>query len=157
MNKIAPRKFRVGHVVKRIDSNAEGEAQATFVGTVVSIETNEFAKPHHRVEVRWANGSKSYRPEDGLVQADKSELYVMTPDDVIAAKTTLGAAWGLGRPLHNSELARALRMQGRDPGATVEAWLKPGGNAITGPVQVAIKMMLSGALPPDPMEIIVRR
>lgn len=79
----------------------------------------------------------------------------MSPDKIEAAKASLGRAWGLSRPLHNSELARALRLGGRDPGATIQDWIKQK-TAISGPCTVAIEMMLAGALPPDPMETILR-
>jgi hypothetical protein len=55
--------------------------------------------------------------------------------------------WGLDRPLHASELARALRLEGRDVGATVLRWER-GERAVSGPVSVAIEMMLAGAKPP---------
>jgi hypothetical protein len=70
----------------------------------------------------------------------------MTGHDIRAARGTLGELWGLGRPLYASELARALRLRGRDPGATVLAW--EAGTPISGPVSVAIEMMLAGARPP---------
>jgi hypothetical protein len=62
--------------------------------------------------------------------------------------------WGLGRPLHRSELGRALRLDARDPGESVAIWERRGP---TGPVAVAISMMLAGAMPPDPVSEIVRR
>jgi hypothetical protein len=51
--------------------------------------------------------------------------------------------WGLGRPLHAAELARALRLQGRDPGRSVLDW-EAGKTPISGPVSVAIDAMLAG-------------
>ncbi|MCF1502885.1 hypothetical protein [Afifella sp. H1R] len=78
----------------------------------------------------------------------------MTGDDLRTARATLGAAWGLDRPLHMSELGRALRLQGRDPGETIRDWERRGGP--TGPASVAIEMMLGGALPPDPLDTILR-
>ena len=69
----------------------------------------------------------------------------MTGKEVRAARATLGRMWGLNRPLFASELARALRLKGRDPGATVLAW--ESGSPISGPVSVAIEMMLAGAKP----------
>lgn len=70
----------------------------------------------------------------------------MTGRDIRAARSKLGKLWGLDRPLHASELARALRLKGRDPGATVLAW--EAGTPVSGPVSVAIEMMLSGTKPP---------
>lgn len=142
---IPPRRFQVGNTVKCENG----------IGTVVAIYT-EVSKPHHRVDVRWARGSKSYREEDGLEKADKSELHVMEPKELAAALEKLGPMWGLDRPLQNSEMARALRLGGRDPGRSVQDWLT-GSTNITGPVQVAISMMLAGSMPPDPMDTIVRK
>jgi hypothetical protein len=76
----------------------------------------------------------------------------MTGKDIRKARATLGKLWGLDRPLYASELARALRLQGRDPGATVLAW--ESGTPISGPVSVAIEMMLGGAKPPTLREAI---
>lgn len=70
----------------------------------------------------------------------------MTGREIRNARAKLGKLWGLNRPLHASELARALRLQGRDPGATVLAW--EAGTPVSGPVSVAIEMMLAGAKPP---------
>lgn len=74
----------------------------------------------------------------------------MTGAQIRKARATLGKLWGLDRPLHASELARALRLQGRDPGATVLSW--EGGTPVSGPVSVAIEMMLAGAEPPTLQE-----
>jgi hypothetical protein len=71
----------------------------------------------------------------------------MTGEEIRAARAILGEQWGLARPLYASELARALRLKGRDPGATVLAW--EAGTPISGPVSVAIEMMLAGAKPPE--------
>lgn len=79
---------------------------------------------------------------------------MMTGDEIESSKSTLGTAWGLGRPLHNAELARALRLGGRDPGRSVQDYIT-GKTSISGPVSVAIEMMLAGAMPPDPLELIV--
>lgn len=75
--------------------------------------------------------------------------------DLRAARRQLGMQWGLGRPLHYAEIGRALRLDGADPGATVRDWERRGHH--TGPVGVALEMMLSGALPPDPLDTIIRR
>lgn len=78
----------------------------------------------------------------------------MTGDELYAARETLGRMWGLARPLHYSEVGRALRLGGRDPGETVEKWAT--GDGPTGPASVAIAMMLAGAPPPDPLDDILR-
>ena len=72
----------------------------------------------------------------------------MTGAEIHAARGRLGHLWGLGRPLHASELGRALRLSGRDPGASVRDYER-GKTAISGPVSVAIEMMLASTLPPD--------
>lgn len=72
----------------------------------------------------------------------------MTPDELTAARRTLGELWGYGRPLHASELGRALRLGGRDPGESIRDYER-GKTTISGPISVAIEMMLKGALPPD--------
>lgn len=68
----------------------------------------------------------------------------MTGRDVRNARGRLGELWGLGRPLHAAELGRLLRLQGRDPGATVLTWEREGPS---GPAAVAIEAMLSGWRP----------
>lgn len=79
----------------------------------------------------------------------------MTGDELKRARATLGQMWGLGRALHGSELGRALRLSGRDPGATVYDWERR--DKISGPVSVAVEMMLKGALPPDGVNAIRKR
>ena len=70
----------------------------------------------------------------------------MTPDEMRTARATIGTMWGLNRPLRMSELGRALRLDGRDPGATVRDWER-GHSGISGPVSVAIEAMLAGYNP----------
>lgn len=83
----------------------------------------------------------------------------MTGDDIREARATLGKLWkltdtqGEQRPLHTAELARLLRLGGRDPGRSVIDWEK-GKTKITGPVSVAIEMMLAGHEPPTREEAI---
>lgn len=72
----------------------------------------------------------------------------MTSATLYDARATLGQLWGKGRPLHASELGRALRLSGRDPGASVRDYER-GRTPISGPISVAVQMMLNGALPPD--------
>lgn len=80
----------------------------------------------------------------------------MTGPELRDARRKLGDAWGLDRPLHYSELGRALRLHGRDVGATVMGWER--GDGPTGPASAAIETWLrDGSLPPDPLERIVRR
>lgn len=78
----------------------------------------------------------------------------MTRNQLIAARAKLGKLAGLDRPLHKSELGRALRLKGRDPGQSVHEWEVRG--TISGPASVAIEMMLSGVQPPDGWEAVLR-
>lgn len=80
----------------------------------------------------------------------------MTGDHVRDARGKLGPKWGLTRPLHMSELGRALRLQGRDPGQSVRDWEREK-TAVSGPASVAIELMLAGAMPPDPLDQIITR
>lgn len=70
----------------------------------------------------------------------------MTPEQLRDARKTLGMMWGLNRPLHMSEMGRALRLQGRDPGESVRNWER-GHTPISGPVSVAVEAMLDGFVP----------
>lgn len=72
----------------------------------------------------------------------------MTPSELTAARRSIGELWGYGRPLHASELGRALRLGGRDPGESIRDYER-GKTTISGPISVAVEMMLKGALPPD--------
>ncbi len=72
----------------------------------------------------------------------------MTGPELRDARATLGEMWGKGRPLHMSELGRALRLGGRDPGASIRDYER-GTTGISGPLSVAVSMMLRGAIPPD--------
>lgn len=69
----------------------------------------------------------------------------MTPEQLRAARATLGRMWGLDRPLAMAELGRALRLQGRDVGATIRDWERRDGPS--GPASVAIEAMLEGFRP----------
>jgi hypothetical protein len=71
----------------------------------------------------------------------------MTGEEIVAARARLGELWGLGRPLHRSELGRVLRLRSRDPGNLVARWER--GSVIPGPATAAIDMMLAGAPPPN--------
>jgi hypothetical protein len=72
----------------------------------------------------------------------------MTGPELHAARKTLGDMWGLGRPLMMSELGRALRLSGSDPGQSIRDYER-GTTKISGPVSVAVQMWLNGCLPPD--------
>lgn len=72
----------------------------------------------------------------------------MTGEDLRDARGKLGTLWGKGRPLHASELGRALRLGGRDPGESIRDYER-GKTSISGPMSVAVEMFLAGVLPPD--------
>lgn len=72
----------------------------------------------------------------------------MKPKQVRDARAKLGTLWGKGRPLYASELARACRLSGRDPGNTVLSW-ESGKHEVSGPVSCLIELYLAGTLPPD--------
>jgi hypothetical protein len=70
------------------------------------------------------------------------------------ARGRLGTIWGLDRPLHYSELAEVLRLAGRNPGDTVRSYER-GHRQASGPVLLAIDMMIAGARPPG-LELLLR-
>lgn len=72
----------------------------------------------------------------------------MTPEALRDARAALGHLWGFGRPLHASEMGRALRLGGRDPGESIRDYER-GKTRVSGPMSVAVEMMLRGAIPPD--------
>jgi len=72
----------------------------------------------------------------------------MTGDDLRDARATLGKLWGFGRPLRMSEMGRALRLGGRDPGASVRDYER-GKTRISGPLALAVELLLSGARHPE--------
>jgi hypothetical protein len=80
----------------------------------------------------------------------------MNGSDLHAARGTLGRLWGLRRPLKMVELGRALRLAGSDPGRSIRDYER-GKTRISGPMSVAVEMMLQGSLPPDHMEEIISR
>lgn len=72
----------------------------------------------------------------------------MNGSDLYAARASLGDLWGFKRPLHASELGRALRLSGRDPGASVRDYER-GHTNISGPISALVEMYLAGFPPPD--------
>ena len=72
----------------------------------------------------------------------------MTPDELRDARATLGELWGFGRPLNMTEMGRALRLGGNDPGESIRDYER-NKTGISGPMSVAVDMMLAGAPPPD--------
>ena len=78
----------------------------------------------------------------------------LTGRDIRAARGILGRLWGLGRPLRMSEMGRALRLSGSDVGRSIRDYERDK-TRITGPLSVAVEMMVHGAPPPDGMDSIV--
>lgn len=72
----------------------------------------------------------------------------MTGDDLTAARRALGIAWGFGRPLHMSEMGRACRLSGKDPGQSIRDY-EAGKTKISGPLSALIELYLRGAMPVD--------
>lgn len=73
----------------------------------------------------------------------------MTGDDLRKARTALGKLWGWPRPVHASELGRALRLCPSDPGESIRNYEAARAEVVPGPVSVAVDMMLRGTFPPD--------
>lgn len=72
----------------------------------------------------------------------------MTGTELRDARGALGELWGLGRPLQMVELGRLLGLGGRDKGASIRDYER-GKTSISGPMALAIELMLSGARPAD--------
>jgi hypothetical protein len=69
------------------------------------------------------------------------------PDlDIAQVRVELGQKWGLGRSLTKQELGRALALSPRFGGQHI-AKIEAGKTTVSGPVEVAIRMMLKGAKP----------
>ncbi|GEP00600.1 hypothetical protein [Methylobacterium haplocladii] len=71
----------------------------------------------------------------------------MTPEEMTAARHALSKLWGLGRLLTYGEMAHILRLRPENGSDTVTKW-ESGRSPISGPVSVAVEMMLAGAIPP---------
>lgn len=72
----------------------------------------------------------------------------MTKEEMRAARAILGGMWGFGRPLHMTELGRACRLGGVDPGQSIRDYER-GSTKISGPLSALITLYLAGVLPPD--------
>lgn len=66
--------------------------------------------------------------------------------DLGEARCRLGDLWGLGRPLHESELGAALELSAAKPGDSIRH-MEHHPHRITGPISVAVKAMLDGFVP----------
>lgn len=74
--------------------------------------------------------------------------------DVTKAREQLGVIWGLGRSITRAELARALGLSPQYGGDHISK-LENGKTNLSGPVEVAIRMMLSGCKP-HTMETVIK-
>jgi hypothetical protein len=70
------------------------------------------------------------------------------------AMVTLGDAWGLGRPLTNAEMGRALKLSDKRWAGSHIHKLVNADATLTGPIEVAIAMMLDGAVPPTMKDVV---
>lgn len=66
--------------------------------------------------------------------------------DMGQVRQELGRLWGLEREITRAELARALDLSPRYGGSHVSK-LEAGKTTLSGPIEVAIRMMLDGARP----------
>lgn len=80
----------------------------------------------------------------------------MTPKEFYEARFSLGQAWGLGRALKMSEMGRALRLGGRDPGQSIRDYER-GTTTISGPISALVEVYLAGAPPVDGLDAVVAR
>lgn len=70
----------------------------------------------------------------------------MKPEAITAAREALGQRWGLGRAVTLGELGMLLRLAPASSWKTVEDW-EAGRRPASGPVSVAIELMVGGADP----------
>lgn len=75
----------------------------------------------------------------------------MTGDDLRKARNKLGRLYGLDRPLTLSEMGRLLRLGGANPDDSIRDYER-GKTRISGPMSVAVEMMLRGDGRPPTLE-----
>ncbi len=80
----------------------------------------------------------------------------MTPDELFGARYALGTAWGLGRALTLAEFGRILDLAGKDPGESMRD-LERGKTRISGPLALAVDLMIAGAQPANWRDCITER
>lgn len=72
----------------------------------------------------------------------------MTGAEMRQARDRLGEMWGKKRPLHMTEMGRACRLGGIDPGQSIRDYER-GTTKISGPLSALVALYLAGVLPPD--------
>ena len=77
----------------------------------------------------------------------------MTPTEFRDARGVLGHRWGLDRPLTLSEFGRVLRLGGDRPAVSVRDYER-GKTTVSGPLSLAVELMLAGARPARLQEIL---
>jgi hypothetical protein len=80
----------------------------------------------------------------------------MTGAEMREARAALGRLWGFGRPLHMTEMGRACRLGGADPGQSIRDYER-GTTRISGPLSALIELYLLGTLPPDGLSALEAR
>jgi hypothetical protein len=75
------------------------------------------------------------------------------PLDLSVARVRLGTIWGLDRPITKRELARALGLSPRYGDEHI-AKVENGKTNLSGPIEVAVRMMLAGAKPHTMADVI---
>lgn len=66
--------------------------------------------------------------------------------DIAEARENIGKLWGLNRAITKAELARALKLSPEHGGDYIGR-IEKGAANLAGPAEVAIEMMLDGAVP----------
>lgn len=77
--------------------------------------------------------------------------------DFTAARHALGEAYGIGRPLRKTELARLCGLEAGRHGAGFVGRLESGKAALSGPLEVVLKMLLAGNRSPRHAEAMASR
>lgn len=80
----------------------------------------------------------------------------MTPEQLRDARGRLGRLWGFDRPLKMTEMGRALRLGGRDPGQSIRDYER-GATPISGPISALVECYLAGAHPVDGVAALTTR
>ncbi len=77
---------------------------------------------------------------------------MMDKYDITRARGRLGEWWGVNRPLSAIELARALGLSPRNGDDHVRN-MENGKSAVSGPIEMLLRLYMAGAVPPDDVVI----